>query len=270
MKKLPNGISDYERLVENNYLYVDKTKYIEKLENLSQPYIMFLRPRKFGKTLSGKGVISELTEKFNPAIEFTEKDLVSMLYYLGYLTISGNIASYPKLTIPNKVMKEIYSDYFLKIIREQESFDLDTNYSKLAIEIALEGKIDKTIDLLQTYLNHLSNRDFQRFDEKYVKLIFYCIAMNLTIFSIKSEMEVQRKYPDLLIVPKDKDSNFNSVMIELKYLKKGEEGSLAEKQKEAKAQIQEYAEFEEIKNIPNLKKYTVIAVVDKLYVEKID
>ena len=43
MKKLPNGISDYERLVENNYLYVDKTKYIEKLENLSQPYIMFLQ-----------------------------------------------------------------------------------------------------------------------------------------------------------------------------------------------------------------------------------
>ena len=51
MKKLPNGISDYERLAENNYLYVDKTKYIEKLEDLSQPYIMFLRPRKFGKTL---------------------------------------------------------------------------------------------------------------------------------------------------------------------------------------------------------------------------
>ena len=30
---------------------MDKTKYIEKLENLAEPYIMFLRPRKFGKTL---------------------------------------------------------------------------------------------------------------------------------------------------------------------------------------------------------------------------
>ena len=38
---------------------------------------------------------------------------------------------------------------------------------------------------------------------------------------------------------------------------------------EAKTQIEEYAEFEEIKNIPNLKKYTVIAVNDKLYVEEI-
>ena len=51
MKKLPYGISDYERIVENDYYYVDKTKYIEKLENLAEPYIMFLRPRKFGKTL---------------------------------------------------------------------------------------------------------------------------------------------------------------------------------------------------------------------------
>ena len=51
MKKLPNGISNYEELIEDGYLYVDKTMYIEKMENLSDKKIMFLRPRKFGKTL---------------------------------------------------------------------------------------------------------------------------------------------------------------------------------------------------------------------------
>ena len=51
MKKLPYGISNYEKIIEENYKYVDKTQYIEKLENLSEPNIMFLRPRKFGKTL---------------------------------------------------------------------------------------------------------------------------------------------------------------------------------------------------------------------------
>ena len=51
MKKLPYGISDYERIIEQDYYYVDKTMYIERLENLPQPYIIFLRPRKFGKTL---------------------------------------------------------------------------------------------------------------------------------------------------------------------------------------------------------------------------
>ena len=51
MKKLPYGISNYEELIEDNYYYVDKTPYIEKLENLAEKRIMFLRPRKFGKTL---------------------------------------------------------------------------------------------------------------------------------------------------------------------------------------------------------------------------
>ena len=51
MKKLPKGISNYEELVEDGYYYVDKTRYIEKLENLDDKRIMFLRPRKFGKTL---------------------------------------------------------------------------------------------------------------------------------------------------------------------------------------------------------------------------
>ena len=48
MKKLPYGISDYEKIIKDNYYYVDKTMNIEKLENLSEPYIMFLRPLKFG------------------------------------------------------------------------------------------------------------------------------------------------------------------------------------------------------------------------------
>ena len=34
-------------------------------------------------------------------------------------------------------------------------------------------------------------------------------------------------------------------------------------------QIEEYAKFEEIKEIQNLNKYTVVAVNDKIYVEKI-
>ena len=51
MKKLPYGISNYEELIKDGYYYVDKTMYIEKLENLAEKRIMFLRPRKFGKTL---------------------------------------------------------------------------------------------------------------------------------------------------------------------------------------------------------------------------
>ena len=219
-------------------------------------------------TVSGNGITSEIISKFNPAIEFGKIELVSMLFYLGYLTIEDNVADYPKLGIPNNVMKEIYTDYFLKVLRREFEFDVSQTYSDMATEIALEGKIDKIVAAMQSYLENLSNRDYMRFDEKYVKLIFYCIAMNLRIFRLKSEMEVQRKYPDILLIPRDPSKGYHAVMIEFKYLKKGEEGKLQEKQEEAKKQIEEYAEFEEIKAIEKLSKYTVVAVNDKLYVEK--
>ena len=41
-------------------------------------------------------------------------------------------------------------------------------------------------------------------------------------------------------------------------------------QKEAKEQIKEYGEFEEIKELKNINKYTVVAVNDKIYVEEVN
>ena len=229
------------------------------------------RERVIEKTVSGEGIVSDIRQKFNPAIEFTEIDLVSMLFYLGYLTIAGEEFEKPELKIPNRVMKEIYSDYFLEILKQETDFQVsESNYNEITREIALEGKIDKIIEMVQTYLKNLSNRDYVKFDEKYVKLIFFCIAMNLKIFRLKSEMEVQRKYPDILLIPKDQSKGYKGVMIEFKYLKKDEEGKLKEKQEEAKKQIEEYGEFEEIKELKNIFKYTVVAVNDEIYVEKVD
>lgn len=222
------------------------------------------------KKIAGEGIVSEITEKFNPAIEFTEKDMVSMLFYLGYLTINGEFLGKSELKIPNKVMKEIYSDYFLKVLNIETQIKIEeSEYNDILEEIATEGKIEKIVELLHKYLNNLSNRDFQRFDEKYVKLIFYCIAMNLSFFRVKSEMEVQRKYPDILLIPKQEQEKYYRVMIEFKYLKKDEANKLEEKKQEVKEQMKEYATFEEISAIPKLKKYIVIAIVDEIYVEEV-
>ena len=228
------------------------------------------REKVIEKTVSGEGIVSEIRQKFNPAMEFTEKDLISMLYYLGYLTIAGEVFEKPELKIPNKVMKEIYSEYFLEILKKETDLQItESDYNQMLQEIAIEGKIDKIIEMLGKYLKNLSNRDYQRFDEKYVKLIFFCIAMNLKIFRLKSEMEVQRKYPDILLIPRNQSKGYKGVMLEFKYLKREEAGKLKEKQEEAKKQIEEYGEFEEIKDLKNIHKYTVVAVNDEIYVEEI-
>ncbi|MCW6088190.1 ATP-binding protein [Clostridium sporogenes] len=50
MKRIPYGISNFEVLREEDYLYVDKTSYIELLDRYA-PYNFFIRPRRFGKSL---------------------------------------------------------------------------------------------------------------------------------------------------------------------------------------------------------------------------
>ena len=221
------------------------------------------------KTVSGEGILTEIVEKFNPAMEFAERELVSMLYYLGYLTIMGEEVGYAKLAVPNKVMKEIYSEYFLKILTEQTNIDIEENFAEIAKEMALEGRIDKIVEMLQKYLKNLSNRDYQRFDEKYVKLIFYCIVMNLKLYTVKSELEVEREYPDIVLIPRDRSKGYQAIMIEFKYLKKSEENRVEEKQKEARKQIERYSHTEEMENIDKMNKYTIVVVNDKVYVEKV-
>jgi hypothetical protein len=49
--RIPYGISNFEDLITGGYAYVDKTRYIELLENEPNPYQIFIRPRKFGKSL---------------------------------------------------------------------------------------------------------------------------------------------------------------------------------------------------------------------------
>ncbi len=48
-RRIPYGVGNYEEIVDGNYYYVDKTKYIRVLEQVKNP--IFLRPRRFGKTL---------------------------------------------------------------------------------------------------------------------------------------------------------------------------------------------------------------------------
>ena len=50
MQKLPIGIQSFNRLREQNYVYVDKTELIHRLYNTGE-FIFLSRPRRFGKSL---------------------------------------------------------------------------------------------------------------------------------------------------------------------------------------------------------------------------
>ena len=51
-KKLPIGLSDFKEIIEYDYYYFDKTKFIENILEDRSKVKLFTRPRRFGKTLN--------------------------------------------------------------------------------------------------------------------------------------------------------------------------------------------------------------------------
>lgn len=49
-KLLPYGISDFRRIRKENYYYVDKSAYIQRMEDVAS-FLFLIRPRRFGKSL---------------------------------------------------------------------------------------------------------------------------------------------------------------------------------------------------------------------------
>lgn len=49
-KGIPYGISDFSRLIDQDYYYVDKTHFLPQIEEIAN-YIFLIRPRRFGKSV---------------------------------------------------------------------------------------------------------------------------------------------------------------------------------------------------------------------------
>ena len=252
-----NILSDYGKIEA----FMDLCQSMNKLELLE-------------KIVSGEDIESTLTEKFNVEIEFGEKELISLLFYLGYLTIKEKGFSKCKFQIPNDVIREIYSNYFLEYISRKANINTDSiDTEAINRELLLEGSTSKLLEVLKIFLENLSNRDYCKFDEKYVKVIFYTICRMLGTVYVKSELEVNGRYADLLLIPKENIHERYGILIEFKYIKQEdyekENELLNKKQEQAKLQLRDYMNSNEIKMIPKLRGYSVVVIKDRIEVEEI-
>ena len=50
IRRFPIGVQTFDKIIEGNYLYIDKTGYIDEIANKYQ-YVFLSRPRRFGKSL---------------------------------------------------------------------------------------------------------------------------------------------------------------------------------------------------------------------------
>ncbi|MBL0700591.1 MAG: AAA family ATPase [Desulfosarcina sp.] len=72
MKKLPIGISTFRDIIEEGYVYIDKTFFVKRLVDNGRYYFLS-RPRRFGESLfldtlksafEGKGILKQKNLRF--------------------------------------------------------------------------------------------------------------------------------------------------------------------------------------------------------------
>jgi hypothetical protein len=75
-KLIPRNCGDFETLIKDGYVYVDKTKFIEAFEHDPARYVSMYRPRRFGKTL----FLSSLRRYYSYGNDETTNDLFKDTY----------------------------------------------------------------------------------------------------------------------------------------------------------------------------------------------
>ncbi|TDT67883.1 PD-(D/E)XK nuclease superfamily protein [Hypnocyclicus thermotrophus] len=205
-----------------------------------------------------------ISSRFNLEIEFNLDDFKSLLFYMGLMTIKRvDEFGAVYIGVPNYVIRELYFEYFNKIIEEEADFKIDDSKIREAIlEIARDGKIDKLIKLTENILHKLSNRDFIKFDEKYVKVIMLMYLYKSNLYFTKSEYEVEDGYIDIVLKKGTIGQPRYYGMFELKYISKKDytEDLLKKKLEEAKEQLMKYKESEELRSMNNMKKWALVFV----------
>ncbi|HEX4068855.1 MAG TPA: AAA family ATPase [Candidatus Babeliales bacterium] len=130
MKKFPIGIQTFSELIQENYVYVDKTKRIYELITTGK-YYFFARPRRFGKSL----LISTLGEIFlgNKQL-FDDLDISSLDYvWKKYPVITISFSDIPCLT-PEELTRGI----ILQLIDIAEKYGINVDHNLLASQMLQE------------------------------------------------------------------------------------------------------------------------------------
>lgn len=224
-----------------------------------------------GKIIEAEELEGLITQEFSFARLFTQHDFMSLLFYNGFLTIDYALGNIIYFRVPNYVIQKLYFDYFREILQENSQVSVNTGLITSAIaSMAFKGSPQAFFDLVHTTLHQLANRDYQKFDEKYVKVIMITYMMLTNTFFMESERETPAGYLDLSFLESPNIPIQHQYIFELKYLKKEDAKQLKTKQKEAKKQLLEYVnDSAKFKKMNNLQAWTVVVVKDELTVERV-
>jgi hypothetical protein len=242
-----------------------KTDY-KKLESLS---FNFKDEETIESILANEEVEIDLVERFNLEFMYENKEnFISLLFYMGMLTVKESFLGNITLKVPNIAMKEIYWEYFRRKLSENSNLHIENvKVNKAIKEMAIDGKCDLFIGYLEEFLHNISNRDLIKFDEKYIKVILLSIFMS-NVYISNSEYEVEEGYIDVLLTKNKafEDSIKYEWIIELKYIKEKDRNNLEEIRIQGLKQLDRYSSSKKLTSsyvLTYMKKLLIIVIGKK-------
>ncbi|CAK8713641.1 AAA-ATPase-like domain-containing protein [Candidatus Electrothrix laxa] len=205
-------------------------------------------------------VIAEHKDKLDIARGFDRNDFISLIFSLGFITIRGAALEETEFATPNHVIQRLYFEYFKVEAEQRSQISINSGRLKEAVrELALKGDIKALAAEIEQVLALLSNRDFMNMDEKHIKAIILTLLYQSKAYYIKSEAEINRRYPDILLLERNPIRVNHQILLELKYSKKSRGPEEWKKKKdEGIRQVQEYLLLEDIRKMEKLKAFLLV------------
>jgi len=172
-KAVPVGIEDFERIINEDYYYVDKTLLIEELLINRAPVTLFTRPRRFGKTLN----MSMIKYFFDVKNKEENKKLFENLKISNseYMSEQGK---YPVIFISLKDLKEDTWEECIESIKDiMHNIFNEYSFLREKLNVVEKRQFDKIWEItgnernLKTSLLDLSNYLNKYYGEKAIILI---------------------------------------------------------------------------------------------------
>ncbi|MBF8984595.1 AAA family ATPase [Lutibacter sp. B2] len=213
--------------------------------------------------IMNEGIVADIATRFSFDRMYDEEYFVSLLFYMGLLTIDRQERSRLLLKIPNYVVKTIFWEHMENMLKKEYNINVETKELRLSIEeMAYEGNLNPYIDYINKHvIKPLSNRDLMKIDERYIKVILFAYLVNSKVYRPISEKEVENGYIDIYL---EKDIRMPEVeyewIIELKYIKKSERDKLEKIKAEGLKQLEGYVRSREFEGKTNVKNALIIFI----------
>jgi len=121
-KRIFTGVESFERIIEGNYFYIDKTLFIKELLENMGAVTLITRPRRFGKTLN----MSMLNHFFN--VNMDSRPLFDGLKIMEHKDIvEKHLNKYPVVSITLKDVEESSFKNSIECFRELVSEIFEEN-----------------------------------------------------------------------------------------------------------------------------------------------